>query len=242
MIEQDLILSRALVSLYQNITIADGLIFRGGTALNKLFLKPAARYSEDIDLVQKNPEPIGPVFSAIRDVLDPWLGKPKRKLTERSAKLIYRYAAVNDMIGKLKIEINTTEHLQFQPLVQHAYEVDTSWFTGQAVIPTYQMNELMATKLKALYQRRKGRDAFDLWYTLSHQLIEPMVVIDLFEKYCAHDSGRITRRMFEESLHLKKQHQDFRRDMNPIISPSLQWDFNQGIALVEEELIWRIDG
>jgi len=52
-IEQDLAISRALVDLYNEPYIKDALVFRGGTALNKLFLKPPARYSEDIDFVQK---------------------------------------------------------------------------------------------------------------------------------------------------------------------------------------------
>lgn len=52
MIEQDLIISRALLSLYNNPQIKDSLVFRGGTALHKLFVKPPARYSEDIDFVQ----------------------------------------------------------------------------------------------------------------------------------------------------------------------------------------------
>lgn len=58
-IEQDLVISRALVDLYNDPYIKNVLVFRGGTALNKLFLKPPARYSEDIDFVQKRPEPIG---------------------------------------------------------------------------------------------------------------------------------------------------------------------------------------
>lgn len=89
MVEQDLVISRALISLYNHPKIQDSLIFRGGTALNKLFIAPPARYSEDIDFVQKRAEPIGETLNAIRNVLDPWLGDPKRKLTERSAKLVY---------------------------------------------------------------------------------------------------------------------------------------------------------
>jgi predicted nucleotidyltransferase component of viral defense system len=48
-IEQDLVISRALVDLYNEPYIKDALVFRGGTALNKLFLKSPARYSEDIN-------------------------------------------------------------------------------------------------------------------------------------------------------------------------------------------------
>jgi predicted nucleotidyltransferase component of viral defense system len=96
-IEQDLIISRALVDLYNNPHISEALVFRGGTALNKLFLEPPSRYSEDIDFVQKNPNPIGQTIDAIRELFRPWLGEPKWKITERSAKLIYKYESINKM-------------------------------------------------------------------------------------------------------------------------------------------------
>jgi predicted nucleotidyltransferase component of viral defense system len=88
-IEQNLILSRVSVNLYSLPSIYKIFAFRGGTALNKLYIQGGARYSEDIDLVQIQPEPIGKSLDNIRSVLDPWLGKPLRKLTERSAKLLY---------------------------------------------------------------------------------------------------------------------------------------------------------
>ena len=60
-IEQDLIICRALVELYSHPVVAKNLAFRGGTALFKLHLLPA-RYSEDIDLVQMQAGPIGPII------------------------------------------------------------------------------------------------------------------------------------------------------------------------------------
>jgi predicted nucleotidyltransferase component of viral defense system len=80
-VEQDLVICRALVELFSNPVIAKALAFRGGTALYKLYIKPPARYSEDIDLVQMTAEPAGPVMEAIRSVLDPWLGTPRWKQT-----------------------------------------------------------------------------------------------------------------------------------------------------------------
>jgi hypothetical protein len=65
-VEQDLVLSRAIVELFADETLATEVAFRGGTALHKLLLDPPGRYSEDIDLVQVTPGPIGPVLEAIR--------------------------------------------------------------------------------------------------------------------------------------------------------------------------------
>ena len=66
-VEQDLILSRALVEVYKDPALAETLAFRGGTALYKLYLAPPARYSEDIDFVQIRQEPIGPTLRALRN-------------------------------------------------------------------------------------------------------------------------------------------------------------------------------
>src|SRR5271170_7588516 len=77
-VEQDLVLSRAVVELFSTPDLADAIALRGGTSLNKLFIDPPARYSEDIDLVQTKPGKIGPILDAIRDKLDSWLGKPSR--------------------------------------------------------------------------------------------------------------------------------------------------------------------
>ena len=62
MVEQDLIICRALISIFSDEFLASQLAFRGGTALHKLYLSPQPRYSEDIDLVQINPGPIKPIM------------------------------------------------------------------------------------------------------------------------------------------------------------------------------------
>jgi predicted nucleotidyltransferase component of viral defense system len=75
-LEQDLIISRALCHLFNSPVLADKVAFRGGTAINMLLFQRPLRYSEDIDLVQIQPEPIGTTIDAIRGVLA-WLGKCK---------------------------------------------------------------------------------------------------------------------------------------------------------------------
>ena len=148
------------------------LVFHGGTALNKLFLKPPARYSEDIDFVQKRLEPIGKIIDTIRILLKPWLGDPQWKVTQRGAKLIYKYESINKLPTKLKIEINNTEHFQVLPLHLEKLNVQSEWFNHSLDVVTYELDELMATKLCTLYQHWKGQDLFDLWYVTKQELID----------------------------------------------------------------------
>jgi predicted nucleotidyltransferase component of viral defense system len=239
-IEQDLIISRALIALYNEAHIKDALVFRGGTALNKLFIKPPSRYSEDIDFVQKNADPIGQTIHAIRDVLKPWLGDPQWKLTQRSAKLIYKYESINRTSGKLKIEINTTEHFQVLPLRTESFSMESEWFSGQADIITYEIDELMATKLRALYQRRKGRDLFDVWYVATNHLVDLHKVFEIFDKYCEHNKAHVSGKEFMKNLEQKKDNRDFKADMNVLLPSRLDWDFDEAYQFVIDYIISKL--
>ena len=75
MVEQDLILSKVLVTMFKSELVKEKLVFRGGTALNKLFFNPPSRYSEDLDFVQRTAEPIGETINAIRSLVDDWFVK-----------------------------------------------------------------------------------------------------------------------------------------------------------------------
>ena len=101
-VEQDLVISRALVELFSRPAISDALAFRGGTALYKLHLHPAARYSEDIDLVQLEAGAIGTLLDEIRAALDPWLGKPRSKQSEGRVTLAYRFESEEQPPARLK--------------------------------------------------------------------------------------------------------------------------------------------
>ncbi len=111
-IEQDLIISRALVEIFNHPKLSSSLAFRGGTALYKLFISPPMRYSEDIDLVQIQAGNIGEIMGAIKEVVNPILGNPKWKLSEGRATLFYKFQPEEhpETTAKLKIEINTREH------------------------------------------------------------------------------------------------------------------------------------
>jgi predicted nucleotidyltransferase component of viral defense system len=59
--------------------------------------------------------------------------------------------------------------------------MDSSWYSGNTIIPTYHLEELMATKIRALHQRRKGQDLFDLWMVIDKNLIDIDLTIDIFK-------------------------------------------------------------
>ena len=167
-VEQDLIISRALIDIFSDDFLREELRFRGGTALNKLHFPEALRYSEDIDLVRTRSGPIGPILDQLRVVLEPWLGPAKFDQSPVAPKFRFQ-ADAEDGSGvpiRLKVEINTREIEAFDPIIAMAHRVENPWFEGEAEIPTFSREEMLATKLRALLQRDKGRDLYDLAHAL----------------------------------------------------------------------------
>ena len=243
-VEQDLIISRALVEMYSNPVVANALAFRGGTALYKLYLDNAARYSEDIDFVQVASKPIGPVLDALHATLDRWLGLPKRSLKEEGAKLIYRFESEGPpaIPMRLKVEINTREHFSVLGFCERSFSVESRWFSGCASIRTYRLDELLGTKLRALYQRKKSRDLFDLWNAQRHGEVDPDSIVRCFLDYL-HQSGlRVSRAEFEENLAAKFSDRTFARDIEPLLAPEVEWDFDDAVRFVQDNLLVRIPG
>ena len=243
-VEQDLILSRALVEMFSQAEVSRSLAFRGGTALFKLFLTPAPRYSEDIDLVQITAEPIGPCLTSLRRVLDPWLGSPKRAFKEGGVTLIYRVQSEGSpsLPIRIKIEINTREHFNVLGLHERAYQVESRWFTGSAPIQTYQLDELMGTKLRALFQRKKGRDLFDLWITSRHGSVDNDRIIECFRCYLEQTNLRVSRAEFEANLSRKLVDPRFLNDIAPLLAPGCPWDIDDAARYAREDLLPRLPG
>lgn len=243
-VEQDLVISRALVELFSRSAIANALAFRGGTALYKLHFRPAARYSEDIDLVQTAPSGIGPALDAIHEALDGWLGNPQWKQTEGRVTLSYRFESEDlpPVRLKLKLEINSREHFTVYGLRRHRFDVTSRWFSGSADVLTYELDELLGTKLRALYQRKKGRDLFDLGLALQREGVSPERVVEAFVRYMREDGVRITRAMFEQNLAAKRTDRVFTADMTPLLANAQAWSFDEAFDLVWRELVGRLPG
>ena len=243
-VEQDLVLSRAVVEIFTDQELAKSLALRGGTALNKLFIQPASRYSEDIDLVQIKPGAIGGVLNAIRRRLDPWLGRPKRSSGEAGVTLAYRFESEVQPVRplRLKIEINTREHFTVLKHKQIPLLVDNPWFAGEAEVTAYALDELMGTKLRALYQRRKGRDLFDLWLCLSRGLIDPDQVAACFAAYMKHEGRTISRAEFEKNLFEKESNPALVGDIRPLLAGRVSYDASKAMSMVRDSLISRLIG
>ena len=243
-VEQDLVICRALVEIFSLDAAAGTLAFRGGTALHKLHLPPAARYSEDIDLVQMVAGPIGPVLDAMRGVLDPWLGEPKRVFKEGRVSLGYRIVSEGPppVPMRLKVEVNSREHFTVFGLREHPFAVESRWYAGSARIQTFHRDELLGTKLRALYQRKKGRDMFDLWAAQADGKVASTRVVHCFLQYLDQSGLRVSRAEFEANLAAKLADPAFTQDVAPLLGPGAAWDLEDAARYVRRALLARLPG
>ena len=243
LVEQDLIICRALVSIYNDPFLSEHLAFRGGTALHKLYLHPQPRYSEDIDLVQVNAEPIKETIDHLRDALA-WLGEPIVKQKKHNNTLVFKVQPTDTDAGEihLKVEINCKEHFSVYPLVRMPFEVDNSWYKGQCEILTYELAEMTGTKLRAVYQRRKGRDLFDLWKILTMvKDLDKAKVMESYERYLGFTASHLpTYKEFVMNMEEKLQDEEFLADTDLVLSPELNYEPKEAWQLVHDELVVRL--
>lgn len=242
-VEQDLVIERALVEIFSDPFLNENLAFRGGTALHKLFLKPQARYSEDIDLVQIKTGPIKPILVRLRECLV-FLGT-KRNITTsiHNNTVEYRFETEIAPIIKmrLKIEINCREHFTVLGLQQVPFKVQNGWFNGECMINTYYIEELLGTKLRALYQRRRGRDLFDLDFALTKLDIDFSKLIQCYKEYINFSDGASpTSKMFVANMLEKMSDNEFRNDIFTILRPEIEYDNDKAFETLKEKMLYNI--
>jgi predicted nucleotidyltransferase component of viral defense system len=238
-VEQDLILSRILIELFSDPYLRQNLAFRGGTALHKLHLLPAPRYSEDIDLVQIVPGPIKPILEKIQEVVQ-FFDEPRQtKVSGHGAKALYRFTSEDEQIRmRVKVEINCQEHFHVLPWSEIPFSIQNPWYAGSTSIRSYDFNELLGTKFRALYQRKKGRDLFDLDYARRESRMDLGLVVDCFQHYTKAATGSIpTRKLVEQNLLTKRYEREFLGDIYAILRPGVDYNQDAAFEWILDELV-----
>lgn len=128
-----------------------------------------------------------------------------------------------------------------RPDVTRRFEVRSRWWSGSADITTFSLEELLGTKLRALYQRKKGRDLFDLWYAIEKGA-DPAGIVACFTRYMRESAVDVSRAEFEQNLAAKLEDQIFVADMTPLLREGIAWDVAQAGQVVMSQLLARLSG
>jgi len=257
-IEQDLLLCRAMVAVFNDPFLKSQIAMRGGTLLHKAHLAPAARYSEDMDLVVVGERPEEHIRAALKRVLGAVLGKHKRwgweelTLTVRDAakpsrifRLTYEVASVSEPGRSLTIvvEANVEERQPYLPIVEVPFSVP---FRGQSLaarLNSFDLHEMMGTKMRALFQRKRGHDLFDLYWGLSRPArspVKPERIIESFQHYMSQEGTVVPRDEFLRQLDARLADRGFCSDMDPLLRTGIAYDPQSAGKHVREALLMRL--
>ncbi len=232
--EQDLLLSRLIVEIARDAYLGSELVFRGGTCLHKLHAAKAYRYSEDLDYVRRSGGGIGDLTRAVCAIGERLGMEAKTQIGQHPK--IYLRAPFESGDGRMrvKIEVNTFERSPARDLTRIPYSVESAWFTGTADALTFCLAELVSTKLRALFQRSKGRDLFDLWLAVVELGVLPAELVDCFASY--RPRGYTSARA-EQNLRAKLVDLTFRSDLEPLVATWPEgYDIDAAAEMVISEL------
>ena len=255
-VEQDLLLCLAMRAIFEDRFLSSQVAMRGGTVLHKVHLAPAARYSEDIDLVAVGERAEGHIRKAILRVLRPVLGREKSSVWDfvqlavrnaakpsRILRCIYRIPSVTEPGRALtiEVEVNVTERTPYLPVQRLPFAIAFRGAQLETELVSYNINEMLATKMRALFQRKKGRDLFDLYWALSTQSVLPVSVREIlraFDHYMQAEGASVAREKFV--AHLRECLGDragFCTDLVSFLRSDLTYEPDVAGAFVEQNLL-----
>ena len=121
------------------------------------------------------------------------------------------------------------------------HKIENSWFSGEAFIPSYELEELLGTKMRALYQRSKGRDLFDLYFALKNTSLSIYKILECYKKYMEFSNERAaTSREFIINMEDKMKDVDFIGDIKGLFRPDFRFNIDEAYKLVKQKLLERI--
>ena len=253
-VEQDLLLCRAMAAIFDDDFLRTQVVMRGGTLLHKVYLAPAARFSEDIDLVVFGDRPEGHVRKALRRVLVDVLGTPQNSArsalslairnTARPSRILrmtYAVSSVSTQGATLEIvvEVNVTERASHRPIMEIPFEFPFRGDSVRTSINGYDFHEMLGTKMRALFQRRRGRDLFDLYWalTLANPPVDPRTVIESFLHYLRQEGAAVGRLEFVAIIESHLADTGFRSDMDFLLRKGISYDPVIAGAYVKSNLL-----
>jgi hypothetical protein len=256
-IEQDLRLSRGVAAIFADPVLSKHLAMRGGTVLHKAHLAPASRYSEDIDLVLVKAMDTDTLDQHLRRALTPVLGQPTDSLIAdawlairnvlRPSKILrtaYKFVPLGlHREETIKVEVNLNESASLYPLVNVELDIlDEDGDVVRAAARSFDINEMMGTKTRALMQREQGSDLYDLFHAwqLSEAGTTPYAIdgrkaMEAFVWYLEKEGTQLGPVEANTLLDARLRKEAFRRDMDTLLRPGLpKFDVDEAAAAIRE--------
>jgi predicted nucleotidyltransferase component of viral defense system len=246
-----------MAALFNDRFLRTQVAMRGGTLLHKVHLAPASRFSEDIDLVVFGDRPEDHIRKALRRVLLDVLGKPKSAIWEsiglairntvkpsRVLRLSYSVPSISEP-GKalvIVIEANVTERTPHRQIVETPFVFSFRKERVSTCVNGFDIHEMLGTKMRALFQRKRGRDLFDLYWALTQSPtpIDPDATIMSFLHYLRMEGAVVGRADFLDMLDSHLADGGFCSDMDQLLRSGLVYDPHAAGEYVKINLLAKL--
>lgn len=179
-VEKDYILNWLLFGIFSHSKLNKNWIFKGGTCLKKCYFKEY-RFSEDLDFTLKKVEQLDINFlNAVFTEIGEWIYEqsgieiPENSITFESYSNPRGKISVEGKVGykgpmqrqssisRVKLDLTNDELICTEPVVSELYHPYTDEIPNYDGILTYSLEEIFAEKTRALAERMRPRDLYDV--------------------------------------------------------------------------------
>ncbi|MCY4562100.1 MAG: nucleotidyl transferase AbiEii/AbiGii toxin family protein [Flavobacteriaceae bacterium] len=220
------------------------LIFKGGTALHKMHFEKSLRFSEDIDFEHKGNQDIGRTLNEMKLIF----GKANLNIeinrNKNNYEILCSYPShTTTKPGKLKIEISDREDFSVLGYTQKRLHLNNVCFSSDIMMNTYNINEILSQKTRALYQRDKGRDLYDLYVSRLHPDFDMKKIAQCFIRHMTvkKDGKAITNiptaENFIKRLKRKEKAPHFLRDVHGVLKTDVEYNQKHAFEWIKEKFV-----
>ena len=137
------------------------------------------------------------------------------------------------------VEANVTERKPHRNIVQIPFEFPFRGVPVKVMLNGYDLHEMLGTKMRAMFQRKRGRDLFDLYWALhtDNPKVDPALVIESFLHYLKQENSTASRVEFIGILDSHLTDRGFCTDMNQLLRVGLTYDPQKAGVFVKERLL-----
>lgn len=207
--EKDYVMSWLLKDLYENSCLNEALVFKGGTALKKVYFPETWRLSHDLDFTDVaglDPEKIR---RCLEEVLTSIAQRSGLSLSLSSFRTIragvdakIQFAGPLAHKNQLSLDITFGEKLVTEPEWRTA---STGYPDAPSIrVKVYSLREILAEKIRSIMQRGKSRDYYDVWRLLEENGFDMVAIRELLVEKCNTKGVNYDPGLIFDAEHLKE--------------------------------------
>ncbi|OGO91176.1 MAG: hypothetical protein A3F10_01755 [Coxiella sp. RIFCSPHIGHO2_12_FULL_42_15] len=207
-VEKDYVLGWILAGIHYHQSTKNSWVFKGGTCLKKCYFE-TYRFSEDLDFTYQGEqhELTEPFYKKIFTEIAEWVHensgielpekgiefeifKNKRNSNSVQGKLSYHGPIQRNLnvtrLPRLKIDITLDEPVILEPIIKKISHPYSDKLKDGKKILAYSYEEIFAEKLRALIQRLRPRDLYDVIHLFQQKNpeVDPYLLKNTLKKKC----------------------------------------------------------